>query len=97
MNDRPSMYSSSPGVLPSPQRRHTPPHTHSHGLFPFPKSIFPTLTDCCITQLLPDIPKQCGNLSLLFLCLFQVFQALVRLGIGTAVEVEDEFLGQLCD
>lgn len=74
-----------------------PAHTHSHGLSPFPKSTFPIMTGPCITQLLPDIPEHCSNLSLLFLGLFQVFLALVRLGIGTAVEVEDEFLGQLGD
>lgn len=55
------------------------------------------MTDPRITQLLPDIPEHCSNLSLFFLGLFEVFLALVRLGIGTAVEVEDEFLGQLGD
>lgn len=76
---------------------HPRTHTHSHGLSPFPKSTFPIMTDPRITQLLPDIPEHCSNLSLFFLGLFEVFLALVRLGIGTAVEVEDEFLGQLGD
>lgn len=70
---------------------------HSHGLSPLPKSTFPATTSPGSTQLLPDIVEHCGNFPLLFLGLFEVFLALVWLGIGPAVEVEDEFLGQLGD
>lgn len=97
MNDKPSMYSSSPGVLhlfSAVSRLHA---VHSHGLSPLPKSTFPTTASPGITQLLPDILEHCGNLSLLFLGLFEAFLALVWRGIGTAVEMEDEFLGQLGD